>query len=583
MLKIGNLWYLKGDMHLHTNYSDGEQLEAVLAQIVNCGMDFCAVTDHDTFSGSRAACEMLKTAAAPFPILIRGMEATCAACHMLAYGTLKEFDKTGPLAEVCTNIRKNGGYAVAAHPDWNIFRSCFTENGLFQSLVEGDFVDGVELMNFYKPDDPSEIPAEWTNQYYLCKLREGKPFALTVGSDAHRAEDITPDRFVAVFAERCDEAAVLEAIFKKRLSVAVWGEYAFGTPEALELFRQAQKLEKHQKLSCGLKRSRQKDGEILQIEPQPEECYICGDLSVLDNGRFFKEGFAGGNALFLLRDGGNCSAVSVSFQDDVEMRCIPVQKEGRIVPQVDRAAGEHRQGETLLFKGNVNGRPFLKKTAEHRFLLPEHPLTDDGGRNDISIEVYTQDGILLGRKTWDFPIARCGRRYAIENLRSDAPPLDGKEVSGSFCFVQEEGNTVLEMEICDPHFFQPFSGFPMYMGDSIQFGLDFACAASMNDLTEKKIWELGIAMTPAGCELIAYNTPRGHQKSEITQIRYNGCREGDFQRYRLILPPEFTGATFGFNMIYNINDGGGRRGYLGWRNGIGDRKRSADWGYVVLN
>ena len=56
MLKIGNLWYLKGDMHLHTNYSDGEQLEAVLAQIVNCGMDFCAVTDHDTFSGSRAAC-----------------------------------------------------------------------------------------------------------------------------------------------------------------------------------------------------------------------------------------------------------------------------------------------------------------------------------------------------------------------------------------------------------------------------------------------------------------------------------------------------------------------------------------------
>jgi hypothetical protein len=36
-------------------------------------------------------------------------------------------------------------------------------------------------------------------------------------------------------------------------------------------------------------------------------------------------------------------------------------------------------------------------------------------------------------------------------------------------------------------------------------------------------------------------------------------------------------------MIYNINDGGGRRGYLGWRNGIGDRKRSADWGYVVLN
>jgi hypothetical protein len=41
------------------------------------------------------------------------------------------------------------------------------------------------------------------------------------------------------------------------------------------------------------------------------------------------------------------------------------------------------------------------------------------------------------------------------------------------------------------------------------------------------------------------------------------------------------GKIFGFNMIYNINDGAGRRGYLAWRNGIGDRKRSADWGFII--
>ena len=105
----------------------------------------------------------------------------------------------------------------------------------------------------------------------------------------------------------------------------------------------------------------------------------------------------------------------------------------------------------------------------------------------------------------------------------------------------------------------------------------------MNDLVCKKVWELGIAITPDGCELIAYNTPASHVNTEIQKISYTGERTGDIQIFRLVLPPEFTGSTFGFNMIYNINDGGGRRGYLGWRNGIGDRKRSADWGYVVLN
>jgi hypothetical protein len=583
MRKIGNLWYLKGDMHIHTNFSDGEQLEENLAQIINCGMDFCAITDHDTYGGSKAAVELLENISAPFPILIRGQEATCSGCHILAYGTLTEFDKTGALEDVCKNIRNAGGYAVAAHPDWGVTRKSFTENSLFQYLEENNFIDGVELMNFYKPADPADIPLEWTNQYYLEKLEEGKPFAVTVGSDAHRAADITQERFVAVFAERCDEAGILEAIFKKRLSVAVWDGYAFGTPEALELYRQAQTLEQTAPVKYSLEITKQCGGELLRIQPPVEKCYAVNTLQVLDKNSFFKSGFAGENLLFILEDGENRAAVSACLPDAVAMRCIPVRCQNKIVPQVDFSCDDNWRNQDLIFSGSINGRTFEKVTREICFLLPEQPLFTDGRPNEITISVHSADGVILGYKKWDYPVALPDKWYAAENLRSDAPPAGDREVSARFRMMKEEGNTILEMEVYDPYFCQPFKGFPMYMGDSIQFGLDFACAASVNDLVCKKVWELGIAITPDGCELIAYNTPASHVNTEIQKISYTGERTGDIQIFRLVLPPEFTGSTFGFNMIYNINDGGGRRGYLGWRNGIGDRKRSADWGYVVLN
>ena len=580
MLKIGDLWYLKGDMHIHTNYSDGEQLEENLAKLLNCGMDFCAITDHDNYNGSKAAIALLEKAGAPCPVIIRGQEATCSGCHILAYGTLEEFNKTGPLEEVCADIRKHGGYAVAAHPDWSITRKTFRENGLFQSLIENNHLDGAELMNIEVINDPAEIPREWTNCYYQERLRAGSPFPITVGSDAHHLKNITPDRFVAVFAERCDEASILEAIFKKRLSVAVCGEYAYGTPEALELYRHARALETPSEISRKLNFSQTDDGEFITFDPPAEKYYISGPLTPQGAG-FFKAGFARDTALLLTDDNGKYAAFSISFDDAVSMKCIPACCGNTVVPQLEFVRNSKWQNTELVLSGSINGRTFRQIFTGDRLLLSELPLRTDGKKNDISLEIHSQNGILLSRKSWDYPIALYNNWIFPENLRVDAPPPGGKEVSVRFRFSKDGENTILEMVADDPHFCQPFSNFCMYMGDCIQFGLDMTCAASENDLVSRKVWELGIALTPNGKELIAYNTPAGHDKAEIEQIAYTIERTGDIQTYRLVLPPAFTGKTFGFNMIYNINDGGGRRGYLGWRNGIADRKRSADWGFVI--
>ena len=98
------------------------------------------------------------------------------------------------------------------------------------------------------------------------------------------------------------EIPILEAIFKKRLSVAVCGNYAFGTPEALELYRQAQTLEQTAPMKYLLEITKQCGGELLRIQPPVEKCYAVNTLQVLDKNSFFKSGFAGKNLLFILKE-----------------------------------------------------------------------------------------------------------------------------------------------------------------------------------------------------------------------------------------------------------------------------------------
>ncbi len=52
---------LKGDLHMHSTYSDGRTIpfSMVLASL-DAGMDFVSVTDHDTYKGSLNAIEKVK-------------------------------------------------------------------------------------------------------------------------------------------------------------------------------------------------------------------------------------------------------------------------------------------------------------------------------------------------------------------------------------------------------------------------------------------------------------------------------------------------------------------------------------------
>ncbi|NOR58728.1 MAG: PHP domain-containing protein, partial [Sulfurimonas sp.] len=56
-----NLRPLKGDLHMHSTYSDGKTTPfAMVMASLDAGMDFLSVTDHDSYDGSQNAIEKVK-------------------------------------------------------------------------------------------------------------------------------------------------------------------------------------------------------------------------------------------------------------------------------------------------------------------------------------------------------------------------------------------------------------------------------------------------------------------------------------------------------------------------------------------
>ena len=142
---------LKGDLHAHSNRSDGRcDVAEVMADYRRYGFDFGIMTDHNRYFGCEEAIEAYKNADLDFTIL-RGEEVhtPCAGypklhiVHLMGKKSVDkiyvkerdryekevaEIEKTLPKDEyshmlamakwACDNIHKAGGLAVLPHPFW---------------------------------------------------------------------------------------------------------------------------------------------------------------------------------------------------------------------------------------------------------------------------------------------------------------------------------------------------------------------------------------------------------------------------------------------------------------------------------
>jgi hypothetical protein len=111
---VDGLQWLAGDLHAHTVHSDGSlTVEELAALAAAGGLDFLAVTDHNTVSHHPA----LGPASARYGLtLIPGQEVTTDRGHANAFGDVGWVDFRRPAADWVSTVASRGGLLSVNHP-----------------------------------------------------------------------------------------------------------------------------------------------------------------------------------------------------------------------------------------------------------------------------------------------------------------------------------------------------------------------------------------------------------------------------------------------------------------------------------
>jgi len=109
----GYTW-LAGDLHAHTVHSDGSLTVAELAALAaGAGLDFLAVTDHNTVSHHT---ELHAAGTAAGLVLVPGQELTTDRGHANAFGDIGWVDFREPAADWLSTVDDRGGLLSVNHP-----------------------------------------------------------------------------------------------------------------------------------------------------------------------------------------------------------------------------------------------------------------------------------------------------------------------------------------------------------------------------------------------------------------------------------------------------------------------------------
>lgn len=169
---------IKGIIHIHSLYSyDGiKSMEEIKKTFKDIGVNFIIFTEHieklNDFEMTSFISECKSLSENDF-IIIPGFEFKCENIEILGLNISKNFKYSG-LEELISQIQKNGGLAILAHPHKYVIN-----NSIFSSLEK---LDGVEVWNLRYDGFSPRV----NNIILLKKLRLNKNniFAY-VGLDYH--------------------------------------------------------------------------------------------------------------------------------------------------------------------------------------------------------------------------------------------------------------------------------------------------------------------------------------------------------------------------------------------------------------
>jgi predicted metal-dependent phosphoesterase TrpH len=169
---------MKFDLHIHTRrYSPDSEIDppALVRRAREVGLDGVVITEHD-WLWTEAELEELRGRANGL-VVLAGIEVSAHEGHFLVYGVHDPFrlPRGIGVAELCREVHRQGGAAVAAHP--------FRWEQPFDEILkeERPELDGRELMT-------NNMDAE-------CRRRAAEVYAERAlaglgSSDAHRVETV---------------------------------------------------------------------------------------------------------------------------------------------------------------------------------------------------------------------------------------------------------------------------------------------------------------------------------------------------------------------------------------------------------
>lgn len=199
-------WY-KGDLHSHTHHSDarGSLADLVQAALIR-GLDFLAVTDHNTTSHHR----FLAEAGAAALLLVPGQEITTERGHANAWGVDGWVDfrilHDGDVPTLVCEVQRRGGVLSVNHPK---------ETG---SPWRYPIPEGIDCFEAW------QAPWAYRNweslERYDALLRQGWKVTLVGGSDRHQPGWPDPDPEILqvgspttwLYLEELSVPAVLESL-----------------------------------------------------------------------------------------------------------------------------------------------------------------------------------------------------------------------------------------------------------------------------------------------------------------------------------------------------------------------------------
>ncbi|BBM87166.1 CehA/McbA family metallohydrolase [Candidatus Uabimicrobium amorphum] len=202
VLESNTRWY-KGDLHMHTNHSDGKQtIEDLVAYAKENQLDFLAMTEHNTCSHHFE----IPTYANNEVLLILGEEVTTTQGHANVWGLPQGYwidfriNRNNSINDIVRDAHSVGALFSINHP----FGPC---GGCYWNHSDLEDYDSIEIWNGYW--DPTDYLAL---QMWDRLLQQGKRIPIVGSSDSHKKQDPIGKPTTHVYASNLSQKAILTAI-----------------------------------------------------------------------------------------------------------------------------------------------------------------------------------------------------------------------------------------------------------------------------------------------------------------------------------------------------------------------------------